>query len=642
MAELPQEMTSPGLARSLYMGNVRTEAYVADALRALGEVSIDTSASSGRVQLPLDANYPDSNINVMPSSLPDSESAVSFGRGGLPDDGDGPSQYRSRYSNDAPRPSLGEGVDYGRLPATSLADEHGVFQPQPDVRRFQTFNSRKPPPSSSFNTISRDDGPPLSPKIVSRTPTGGRFATFPVKGRRQDSAPPMTAEPLEGSRSTFSDMEQAPPQGDAEEAAPMYEAVDGTRTPPLRPPPGAAPPALSYADPYGGYDSGPHDSDPPFVPDNMGEKELDSQLPYMTGERKVPLGSRPLPMPRLLAQADREAATIEVHSERMLLSAKPDSFPDLIQAPSASIEGDSTTPTATQVPVFEERPLTPPPAVDDLDLDDERALNAAAAREVSRELDSLMYHPPTVMPRGSPPQTSVPGTLSIPEVASSPRSSSDSVIQPSSPFARTRGGVPGSPQAPRSSAEQPSTSNVSSSPPLASVSSSSIQQAHLPPSSIAIGQSASPSLSSVSSPPFRTPPEIPPSPTLAQRSLPLPQSPAVTHSPMKTPPHPRAGTGMISVAAFRRPVAPPRTSETQLSPGSRDVSPLSIKKKDLRNSPNAPRTSGTFGPLPPMPGAQPPEPDASSLHQEDEFDYISAYYNSGGDEEARARSSILR
>jgi hypothetical protein len=46
-----------------------------------------------------------------------------------------------------------------------------------------------------------------------------------------------------------------------------------------------------------------------------------------------------------------------------------------------------------------------------------------------------------------------------------------------------------------------------------------------------------------------------------------------------------------------------------------------------------------------MPGAPPPEPDVSSLHalhQEDEFDYISAYYNSGGDEEARARSSILR
>ena len=422
----------------------------------------------------------------------------------------------------------------------------------------------------------------------------------------------------------------------------MYEVVEGTRTPPLRPPPGAAPPALPYANPYGGYDPGPHDSDPPFVPDNMGEKELDSQLPYMTSERRVPHGSRPLPMPRLLAQADREAAIIEVHSQRMLLSAKPDSFPDLLQAPSASTEGDSTTPTAIQVPVFEERPLTPPPAIDDLD--DERALNAAAAREVSRELDSLMYHPPTVMPRGSPPQTSVPGPLSIPEAGSSPRSSSDSVIQPSSPFARTRGRLPGSPQAPRSSSEQPPTSNVSSSPPLASVSSLPIQQAHLPPSSIAVGQSASPSLSSVSSPPFRTPHEIPPSPTLAQRSLPLPQSPAVTHSPMKTPPHPRAGTGMISVAAFRRPVAP-RTSETQLSPGSRDVSPLSIKKKDLRNSPAVPRMSGSFGPLPPMPGTQPPEPDASSLHalhQEDEFDYISAYYNSGGDEEARARSSILR
>lgn len=233
MAELPQETTSPGLARSIYMGNVRTEAYVADALRALGEVSIDTSAPSGGVQLPLDVNSPDSNLNVMPSPLPDNESAVSFGRGSLPGDGDGFSQYRGRYSNDPPKPSLGEGVDYGRLQATSQADEHGAFQPGPDMRRFPTFNSRKPPPSSTFNTISRDDGPSLSQPIVSPTSAGGRFATFPVKGRRQDSAPSMIAEPLEGSMSNFSDMEQAPPQGDAEEAASMYEAVEGTRTPPL-------------------------------------------------------------------------------------------------------------------------------------------------------------------------------------------------------------------------------------------------------------------------------------------------------------------------------------------------------------------------------------------------------------------------
>jgi hypothetical protein len=124
----------------------------------------------------------------------------------------------------------------------------------------------------------------------------------------------------------------------------------------------------------------------------------------------------------------------------------------------------------------------------------------------------------------------------------------------------------------------------------------------------------------------------------------------VSFSPgMSTPP--RQGSGMISVAAFRRP-APRTGSEPPV--GSRDVSPLSIKKKELRGSPNTPRTSvsSTFSPMSPPPGAQPPVL-ASPLpqeHPEDEFDYISAYYSAGGDEvssppsytESRVRSGSLR
>jgi hypothetical protein len=301
MAELPQESTAPGFARTLYMGNARTEAYVADALQALGEVSVD-SAPSGPPQL--DAIRPHNDLHAMPPPLPDNESFVSLSRGGLPGDVDGSSQYRVQYDSDAPGPSLGDGGDYGR---TSQADERGVL-PQPDLPRFQSFNSRKPPPTSPYNNILGDDVPSLSHQIVSPTSSGGRFATFPVKGKRQDSATPMIAEPLAGSRSTFMGAEQAPR---AEDSAPRSEAIKGAHTSPLKPPPGAAPPAL----PYGGYDPGSYDSGPPFVPD---EKEDDILLPYMTSERR-PFGSRPLPVPRSLAQADREAAAIEVHSERMLV-----------------------------------------------------------------------------------------------------------------------------------------------------------------------------------------------------------------------------------------------------------------------------------------------------------------------------------
>src|SRR5260221_1940072 len=235
MAELPQEETGPSFARPFYTGNVRTEAYAADAMRALGEISMDASIPSGRAQLPMDVNYQDSDLNAMQLSLPGNDSSASLGWGGLPDDGAGPSQYRGRYGNDAPRPSLGEVGDYGRLPATSHVDEHGAFPPQPDVTRLQSFMSRKPPPLSSPNTTLRDDSPPLSQQVVSPTPTGGRFATFP--GRR-DSAAQMMAEPLSASRSTFEDMGLlSPPEGDAENAAPRYDAIEGTRTPPPPPPP---------------------------------------------------------------------------------------------------------------------------------------------------------------------------------------------------------------------------------------------------------------------------------------------------------------------------------------------------------------------------------------------------------------------
>ena len=635
MAELPQEATNPSFARPFYTGNVRTEAYAADALRALGEISLDASTPSGRAQLPIDVNYQDSDINVMQVSLTGNDSSASLGRGGLPGDGDGPSQYRGRYGIDAPRPSTGEVGDYSRLPATSHVDEHGTFPPQPDVTRFQSFSSRKPLPLSSSNTTMRDDLPPSSQQVVSPVPTGGRFATFP--GRR-DSAAQMIAEPLSASRSTLEDMGLlALPEGDAEDAAPKYEDIAGTRTPPPAPPPGAAPPAVHYANRYGGYGPESYDSGSPFVPDNLSEKEDDLQLPYMANERRVPFGSRPLPMPRQLEQAAREDVTTEVHGGCVLISTEPDLIPDPLQTPLAPTE-EENTPTATvQAVVSHERTLTPPPPVEDLD--DEQALNAAAAREVSRELDSLMYHPPTIMPKSSPPQTSAPVTLSIPPVASSPpRSSSESLTQPSSPFTRSRGRGPRSPQTPRSSTEHPPTSDVTPSPHVAQASLSPKQQASLPPPNFAAALPSSPPLSNASTPPFRTPPEGPPSPNLMQRSL--PQSPALSHSPARPPPHPRtgAGMGMISVAAFRR-QAPRTGSEPQPSPppGSRDVSPLSIKKK-------APRMSGS---LPPLPGAIPSgpvtyTPPEQNLSQEEEFDYLSAYYlNNGGGEESPANPNVL-
>lgn len=252
-----------------------------------------------------------------------------------------------------------------------------------------------------------------------------------------------------------------------------------------------------------------------------------------------------------------------------------------------------------------------------------------------------MYHPPAFMQRGLPPRPSGSASLNVPP----PQSSGESFTHPSAPFTPSRRRVSGSPPAPRSPTGHPSPVNDAPSPHTASVPSSSPQQTHLPPPSIALGRSPSPSLSSVNSAPFQTPPELPPSPSSVKSPRTLSQ-PAAVSIPGKTPPFPRSGTGMISVAAFRRP--PARTGTEPLA-GSRDVSPLSIRKLYSRTSPNAPQMGGS---IPSLSGVQPPGSAASlpqEQHQEDEFDYISAYYSTGEDggspppwSESRARSSSLR
>jgi len=623
MAELPQQATEPGLSRPFYTGNLRTEPYVANALRALNEVSIDASSPSGRMQFPLPTNYQGGDPSFIPPAFPD-ESTTSVTGTRFPGDGDAPLQYRVQYSLDAPRPSFEERSDQGRA---IQADEYGAYLPQSDSLRFQSMNTRKPAPPPTASMFFGNGG---SPKIGLSVPSGGRFATFPVKGRRED---PPGAEPLGGSRSS-SDVERAPPGGDSNDVASRIEDIEVTRPPPPGPPPGAAPPAMPHASIYGGYDPA-FDSSASFDPGNADEKEDDSQLPYMGSpwnERKVPTGSRPLPTPRPGPSLyyGGEAGPVEEPNGLAPLFTESDSFPDSVQAPLAP-QVESSSPVAVRAAVSLDRTPTPPPPVEDPD--DERALNAAAAREVARELDSLMYQPPAVMPGDLPPEpsTPTPAPLSIPPVASTPpRSNSDSVTQPSSPFTSAHGRVPRSPVTSRSSADYPPQGNVPSSPRVASTPSSPTQQARLPPS-IALPRPASPSLSGINTPPFRTPPELPPSPTVAtpQSQRTLPPSPAVSLPSGKAPPFPRQGAGMISAAAFRRP-APRKTSEPVVV-RSRDVSPLSIRKKDVW--PGAPRTaSNSISSL----SAPPLSRSAASLSQEqpqeDEFDYITAYYSSGGDE----------
>ncbi|KAH8996615.1 Eisosome component PIL1-domain-containing protein [Lactarius akahatsu] len=647
MTELPQLETEPGSTRPFYTGHPRTETYVADALRALGDVLLDTSIPSSRVKSPPTAIRQDSDSNFTPMASSDK-------------------LFGTIHSYDTSgTASLIERSSYGPTPTTFPADELGALPSRPDMHYSQTFShSTHMPPSLPSGSLLSDAFPSSSQQTGSSAPSGGRFATFPVKGKRQGSFAPAIAGPQDSSQPTSStfaeEVEQALLR---DEPAPMYEATDGLHASPHAPPPGAAAPVAPRASLYGSPDSGAYDGLSSYVPPNAGEGEEDVQLPYMDppqSEKRVRFGSRPIQMPRPWSHLERETVSVEKPSGSTPTSTEVGPFSDSAQTPSVLAQEGNESPVSPKAPVSQDDPIPTPP-YSEVVPEDERALNAAAAREVSREMDALMYSPPIAPPRTASPEAvvpvpavPVPAPLSIPPVVHAPPSPSNgSVIHPSSPFARTHDRSPVSPTASRHSAEPPSPTNVSPSPRVPSAPSSPTQQAYLPPPNISLPLSSSPTLSSPTSAPFRTPPELPanPSPNISQRTLPVP--PGVSSPQAKTPPLRPPGGRTISAAAFRRPV--PRVSSDILS-GPPDVSPLSIKKRDLRGSPYSPQTGGLFGSTSSLPTVQaqapvsvPPLPQQEQ-HQEDEFDYISAYYGSEGDDlggppgmnETRARSGSLR
>jgi hypothetical protein len=631
MTELPQLETEPGAARPFYTGHPRTDTYVADALRALGEILFDASVPPDRVLSPQALVNQDGYHNLMLAFPTDKAPAGSVGI--LPGDGDGPSQ-RLHYRQDSRgSTALAERRSNDRPPAVQ-ANELGTLPPQSDQPRFQTFNAPQNPLTSFSDASVRDDSPSISLHVGSPPAPGGRFATFPVKGKRKGSL--AVVGETDSLNSTFSEQVQQGLTADVTDPSPRYEDIEGVHIPPPAPPPGAAPPTMPHAGLYGSYDTGSYNSGRSYVPENA---EEETQLAYMEppqSEKRVRFGSRPIQVPRPLSG--------ELPSGRAQVSTEFETQNNTVHTPLAS------SPVSPQASAPQDR--IPSPSYATEEPEDERALNAAAAREVSREFDALMYSPPVAPSRDPPFEPSSPISLTVPPATHpSPRSSTSSTHP--SPFARTRGShTSGSPTTPGSTAEQPPSNSDLPSQSTPPAPSSPTQQA-LPPPSAAFPPSSPPLLSSVDDTPFRTPPEIPSSTSPANSQRPLPQPPVVTASPGKTPSLPPPGARTISAAAFRRPV-PRMVSEPV--PSTPDTSPLSIKKRDSRPSPPfAPRIGDTFGSgsTSSLLIVQPPETSSSQPQErklEDEFDYISAYYISGADDvtppvptiEPRGRSSSLR
>ena len=71
MTELPQQETEPGSTRPFYTGHSRIETYVAEALRTLGDVILDTSAPTIRAQSSSTTIRQDGDSNFAPLSPSD-------------------------------------------------------------------------------------------------------------------------------------------------------------------------------------------------------------------------------------------------------------------------------------------------------------------------------------------------------------------------------------------------------------------------------------------------------------------------------------------------------------------------------------------------------------------------------------------
>ncbi|KAI0635228.1 hypothetical protein C8Q77DRAFT_1072479 [Trametes polyzona] len=354
-------------------------------------------------------------------------------------------------------------------------------------------------------------------------------------------------------------------------------------------------------------------------------------------------------------------------SPEAIRTSQPSSPVKEVPPPPHDHQQSPSSPSAPRIP------SPPPPAADPAD---ERSLNAAAAREVSRELDALMMSPPVspsdkgpASPWGSRPQPSY-GASPYQRQGMSPRPS----LEPTSP-----GGA--------SQASSPKLEGMYVRQRDRSASNSVTRNAPPPPE--AVPAPASPTVSNEGSDQMQRsisslPPRISPAPTTGSNGTPF-RTPLET--PLAGPPtgslynlpgttgsnasfSAPGGTRTISAAAFRRPVRVASASLTdntttnsssnnanresgRQSPSLADTSPLNVRKRPLPSSPfPSPHPSANLQ-VQQGPGGTPRSVSGTQLSLEeqqqrrplthyrqddDDFDYISAYTDSGPGGDGRPHS----
>ncbi|KAG2346506.1 hypothetical protein BDR05DRAFT_997474 [Suillus weaverae] len=648
VAEIPEDMTQPGLPRAYYSAHPRVSALVSEAQRGIAQVAF-TTVASGRVS---QGEYEHTSSTQTSPQMQAQQSLLS-GSPYLPPPRVESALYIGGFGSESlspPHPNQ----------RTASADELGVSTPtSTHPSHFASFPARGP----SLGILSHDGPTPSTPPLpYLRQPD--TMACSPSALPAHEISGSLTssiADALARSDSNSFSLNRS----SVDDSLPKYEpfvpgsgarytGIGDTRrskSPSL--PPGAAPAAIQAWD--GGL--GTEIEERRTVSESndnamsvMSGNEQTTSITGLSDRRTSQESVGGMPYDRDEEPEDYQSYEIVLHKmdRKVGLGTEEDETEVERSRPSPeTTESQRRIPRVPPPPVDTEAP-TPPEHTrivsplsqqhtsplqtqakghsEDGDGDDEHARNAAAAREVSRELDALAFSTPAPVTYSThptqsraPPQGSYMSAQAYPPQTHqklqihAPQQMPNQTSQPPSPLA-----PPNAPFAHRSISPHPHIGvDPGESRPLpntvASKSSSSRPTSpRLPPSS----------LSSVQSPAsYPRPPPPFSSPLMAKSTSSL------------TSGTPGGAPRMISAAAFRRPGRNGSESGLPLSQagygGPADTSPLSLLRPSASPASSTSRKSGAMRRLSVV------NPDPVQL-DEDEFDYISAY--TGGDEPGGAQA----
>ncbi|KZT02798.1 uncharacterized protein LAESUDRAFT_705438 [Laetiporus sulphureus 93-53] len=644
IAEIPLETTDPGLPRATYHGYARTEALLDHARRTLNEVIFFPEPDQEALQQPIIARafsspelpaIPNRQSSISqfalagPTSRRDSASMSSTYVMSQPDEHQlqssprnsqhvRSSQFDPSYSSfpmppQAPFTQLGTQLEQ----TPSYEDLHLVGSPPPvNEAEFGILSAgmRSPRassvPSPRFSTVpARAVGPrPLRGPSATGAARGSAYGTLPL---RMDGRPPsLDVNPQDSFSSSIAealgeDFEIGQERADPSSLDPPSKNGQEKKRPSMDSHKSYSPPPPQYSAAVAGTSYDPHrgstEGRQPEAQSSYTSSPLEPPASAIGREnRRVTFESSPPAEIRPPAAQEPESAEQDRNSEGAHSvttsnsmttdegsSQNPFENENNEVLPQEQIPETQESAAAAAVPPLPARSPTPP--IDD------RSLNAVAAREVSRELDSLMFNPaPAPAPTASPPATNRTPSPLVPPLAPFARpgpilrptmNTAVSYPRPSSPhiapqYVRERDKSLASPSVGSVSDEHTTAPSPAPSAPLSADDAASLVA--LPQAPALSVTQVTPSRATSASP-FRTPSEHLAGSNASFYSLP----PALTGSGTSF----ASQSGKISAAAFRRQqLRSPSMPPADIGGGATlaDTSPLVVRKRPLPQSPTPP------------------------------------------------------